>query len=201
MRRFGRGGWIATVAGVMVLVVASFLPWHVWLIRAGVEPQTVFEYYLPGMAILLLAGPIAVVLVASLATVKRFGKVGWVAFIAGAIVSVLAGEVLLQVLKHAGADSRTAAGHCLMAMAFVAPAGGLAMALVGLLGQALRLPPIPSWAAALLFDPVGAIVNGLFWGAFAEWVAWARIRARPLFWVLVLGLGAYWALLLVLTLS
>jgi hypothetical protein len=129
--------------------------------------------------------------------VKGFGKVGWVVFIAGTVAFVLACAVLPWVLIRMGMHPRTATGHSLSVMLLVAPVGMLVAGAEALALQGLRWT-MPVWAGNVLLLPLPSVVNGFFWGAVAERIAWARVHARVFFWVLVLGLGVYWCFLLAL---
>ena len=124
---------------------------------------------------------------------RRFGKVGWTAAIAGTLGFLVASEMLPWALIQWGMSPRAAAGHSMDVLLFVGPVGLLAGAAGGLLGQSLRLP---GWSGALLLVAVPSVVNGFACGALAEGIAWARTRARVLFWLLVLGPALYWISLL-----
>ena len=65
--------------------------------------------------------------------------------------------------------------------------------------------PALTWASSFtsalrVASAVGipSIVNGLCWGALAQAISWARVRARVVFWVLILGLGAFWGYLMLI---
>jgi hypothetical protein len=83
-------------------------------------------------------------------------------------------------------------------MLVVGPAGGIAGGIGGLAGQSLGLKG--GLAPTLLLLVLPSVVNGVFWGALAQGIAWARVRARVVFWVLVLGVGLYWSWLLAMML-
>lgn len=116
------------------------------------------------------------------------GKVGKVAAVVG-VGAYIAGSILLvSVLELFGVSSRAATGYSMMVLAFIGTAGLIASAL-GVLAADLRLP---TWTAPAFLYVIPAVANGLFFGLLAELIAWSRVRARVLFWVIVLGLGSLW---------
>lgn len=76
---------------------------------------------------------------------------------------------------------------------YIAPFGLLALGLFGLGAQELHLS---GWVAATAVISLAAVVNGACWALLLELVRWARVRARPIFWTLLLVIGLYLAILL-----
>jgi hypothetical protein len=85
-------------------------------------------------------------------------------------------------------------------VALVAPAGAVAFGAVGLLMQELILRHVVQPTGALLTvaltSVIPSLVNGLFWASTVQGIRSAQTGDRRLFWTLVLGPGAYWALVL-----
>ncbi len=125
---------------------------------------------------------------------KRPGKASLVAGILGIVAYLLVSAVLPWALVRMGMSPRVATGPVIEILLFIGPIGLLAFVALGMVVPGLGLPGTVGW---LVMTGLPSIVNGLAWGALAEVVAWARVRARWLFWVLVLGLGGAWAYALI----
>jgi len=124
---------------------------------------------------------------------KPFSRAGWAAFGLGGLAYVVSFAAAPRILGRLGVEPRIAARYTLDLLMFVAPVGLLATGALGVAAQELRA------SSMLVFVGVtvaGAVANAFAYGTVVEGVKWSRVRLRPMFWVIVLGIALYWGVLL-----
>ena len=109
---------------------------------------------------------------------KPFSRAGWAAFGLGGLAYVVSFAAAPRILGRFGVEPRIAARYTLDLLMFVAPVGLLATGALGVAAQELRAS------------------NAFAYGTVVEGVKWSRVRLRPMFWVIVLGIALYWGVLL-----